>query len=701
MRAPYHIPFWKTTPLIRLLLPLMAGIIIQWYARFTISYLLYCLSSFMLAYLLFYFFSASARYYLKKLQGLLFVLLILIAGALLTWQKDGRHHPKWYGHFLTDSSALLVRLQEPLTAKQNSYKADGVVETVLNGNEKHAAQGKVLIYFAKDSSMAPLIYGQLLLVNKPLQIIRNSGNPGAFNYQRYAAFQLLYHQLYLRNSDWVAIGNPRPGAFRSFLFNTRKHIINVLQKYISNEHQQLGIAEALLIGYKEDLDKDLVQAYSNTGVVHIIAISGLHLGLIFFVLLWICNHMPLLKKSRHAKVLVLITCLWLFALLTGGAASVLRSAVMFTVVVLGKYYFRQGSVYNSLAVSAFLLLCYNPYYLWDVGFQLSYLAVAGIVFLQPRIFKMVYIGHPVPRKAWELLSVTLAAQVAAFPICLYYFHQFPNLFLFCNLLVLPLTTIILYCGVLLIVISALPVVATYLGIGLSFLIGLMNRIIHFFNSFSFSVWDGIYANVYTTWLLYGIIFFLLGWWLQRNRTMMRMAIVCLLAFTGLHLYAMVQLVKQQKLVIYNVSKHSAIDFINGSRYRFVGDSVLKEEGLLQNFHLKPARISMQADDLVTDLPGLKNNGNYWQFYKRKILLIDSAMIFEPKPVPISIDVLLVTKNANVRIADLVSAVKPAVIVFDASNNLWKIANWKKECEELLLRCHTVSEKGAFVLDARP
>jgi competence protein ComEC len=152
------------------------------------------------------------------------------------------------------------------------------------------------------------------------------------------------------------------------------------------------------------------------------------------------------------------------------------------------------------------------------------------------------------------------------------------------------------------------------------------------------------------------------------------------------------------MVIYNVSKHSAIDFINGSQYRFVGDSILKEEGLLQNFHLKPARISMQAAVAVAELTGLKNDGNYWQFYNRKILVIDSAMIFEPKLTPVAIDVLLVTKNAKVRIADLVLAVKPAIVVFDASNNLWKIADWKKECEELLLRSHTVIEKGAFVLD---
>ena len=698
MHPPYHIPFWKTAPLVRLLLPLITGIILQWYLQFTSLFIAICIVSFTIAFLLLYFFPPSGLFYLRKLQGMVFYLLMLSIALLLTWQKDSRHQPLWYGNFYTDSSILLVKINEPLVEKTRSLKADGLVVAIWNGTQQQEATGKLLLYFSKDSIPPNLQYGQLILIKKTLQPIKNSGNPGAFNYQRYAAFQQLYHQFFLKPDDWITIGKVQTNAFRSFLYNSRQYVLKALQQYIGNTHQELGIAEALLIGYKEDLDKDLVQAYSNTGVVHIIAISGLHLGLIYAVLLWMLNRLPYIKRSRHVKVILLISCLWLFSLLTGGAASVLRSAVMFSVIVVGKYYFKQSSVYNSLAASAFILLCYNPFYLWDVGFQLSYLAVIGIVALQQPIYRSIYIKNKWVGKIWQMITITLAAQIAAFPICIYYFHQFPNMFLFTNLLVVPLSTLILFGEIFLVFIAFLKPMATLTGTVLTWLIHGMNRIILFFDNLSFSVLDKIYANMFTTWLLYGCVFFFCGWMLQKNKKLLRISLFCLAGFAALHAYARIQLNRQQKLVIYNVSQHRAVDFIVKDKHVFAGDSVLFIEGLLQNFHLKPARISMQVSKTETHLPALIHHNFYWQFFHKKMLFIDSTVFFEPVDSIIPIDILLLSHNPSVKIKDIAKAVSPAIVVLDASNNLWKIQSWKKECEELLLRCHSVSEQGAFILE---
>ncbi len=698
MHEHNQMPFWKSAPLTRLLLPLITGIIIQWYLQFILSFIFICIGCFATAFLLIYFFPPSGIYQLKKIQGSLFFLLVASIAMLLTWQKDSRHQPGWYGNFYTDSAVLVVKINEPLLEKTKSFKADGIVVSVLNGKQEYAATGKILLYFSKDSSSSALQYGQFILIKKPLQAIKNSGNPGAFNYQRYAAFQQVYHQLYLQQQDWAEVNRSETNAFYYFLYAARKKVLAALQQYIGNNHQELGIAEALLIGYKEDLDKDLVQAYSNTGVVHIIAISGLHLGLIYAVLLWILNRLPFIKKSRHVKVILLISCLWLFSLLTGGAASVLRSAVMFTLIVMGKYYFKQSSVYNSLAASAFILLCYNPYYLWDVGFQLSYLAVIGIVALQQPIYRAVYIKNKWAQKIWQMMSVTIAAQIAAFPICIYYFHQFPNLFLFTNLLIVPLSTVILFGEIALVAMAAFAPVAAYTGTALTWLIHLMNRIILFFSSFSFSVMDNIYADVFTTWLLYGMVVFFCGWLLHKNNIFLRLCLFCVAGFAALHTYAAIQLQGQQKMVVYNVAKYRAVDFIVANKNVFVGDSILKEAGLLQNFHLKPGRINMQVNKAASQLPALKQQNFYWQFYNKKIILIDSSLVFEPADTIIPIDLLLISHNPSVKIKDLAKAVKPAVVVFDASNNLWKIEGWKKECEELHLRSHSVAEQGAFILE---
>ena len=178
--------------------------------------------------------------------------------------------------------------------------------------------------------------------------------------------------------------------FNQFLFTSRQNILNVLHENLQGKDDQLSIAEALLIGYTQDLDKDLVQAYSNTGVVHIIAISGMHLGLIYVMLVWIFNRIPYIKKLRILRVILVLSGLWLFALLTGGGASILRSAVMFSCIVIGENFGRKTSIYNSLAASAFILLCVNPFYLWDVGFQLSYLALSGIVIFQKPVYHLTF-----------------------------------------------------------------------------------------------------------------------------------------------------------------------------------------------------------------------------------------------------------------------------------------------------------------------
>ena len=694
----YSIPFWKASPFCRLLLPLIIGIILQWYLQFSLNFIIVCVICFSVAFLLLYFIIIEIRFKLQWFQGILLQLIIAFFAMLIVWQKDIRHHTNWYGHYYKDSSSLIVRIDEPVIEKERSFKADGYVEAVINEDKIIPAKGKLLVYFSKDPIVKLLHYGDRILINGSLQAIKNSGNPGAFNYERYAAFHQTFHNVYLKANDWRLIAGKDVNLFNALIFSIQHYIVETLHKYTMGSSNELGIAEALLIGYKEDLDKDLVQAYSNAGVVHIIAISGLHLGLIYVMLAWILNRLPGIKKSKFIKLVLLLSCLWLFSILTGSSGSVLRSAVMFTFIVIGKNYFKQSSIYNSLAGSAFLLLCYDPFFLWDVGFQLSYLALVGIVALQKPINSIFYIKQKWLRKLWEMLAVTLAAQVATFPACIYYFHQFPNLFFITNLIAVPLSTIILFAEILLIAISGLHIVAIYTGKLVGAMVWLMNWIIVTLNSFPFSLWDRIYANMYTTWTMYLFIIGICSWLLYNNKRALKFAIACLFIFTGLQVYGALKLRQQAKMIVYNVPKYQAIDFIFRKQYHFVGDSILRQDGLLQNFHLKPARILFQSDQNKTALPNLYQSDHYYCFFAKKIMLIDSALSYEPVKDKIGIDILIISKNPSLKISGIISAIKPSVIIFDSSNSLWKIAKWKKECLALALPCFSIPEQGAFVLN---
>jgi competence protein ComEC len=698
MFQPYHIPVYKTAPFLRLLLPFIAGIILQWYNDIPLPVIVLAIIGFTAANTIFYFLPLSSRYKLQPLQGFLINILLLALGSLITWQKDPRHYSSWYGNHYRDSGYIIARIEEPLIEKTGSYKATAVVESFIDHDTVISCEGKLLLYFSKDSNALQLQYGDRVLLHKDLQPIKNSGNPGAFNYEQYAAFQKEFHNVFLKEKDWVLLSGKKVNAFKQFIFSARGHILEQLRNNISTGKDELGIAEALLIGYTNDLDKDLVQAYSNTGVVHIIAISGMHLGLIYVLLVWLFAKIPLIKRSKLLQVILILSCLWLFSLLTGASASVLRSAVMFSFITIGKNLKKNGSIYNSLAASAFVLLCYDPYFLWDVGFQLSYLAVVGIIIFQRPMYNVLYIKNKWIDSIWKLVAISIAAQILTFPICIYYFHQFPNLFLITNIIAVPLSSIILYAEIFLVAFSWLPFAGEYAGQLTGWLVWLMNTIIVTVNNLSFAVWDKIPATFLSTLLLYVIVIAVSAWLINKTKKLLQFSLVAILAFIIKADHNKWSVSGQKKIIVYNVPKCQAIDMVHADNYVFIGDSILQQDGMLPNFHLKPARIALQLNNSKTSIENCSRFGLFYRFENKTMLIIDKPLVFEPCPQKINVDIIIISKNVRLYIPQLARVFNCGQYVADASNSLWKIAKWKKDCELLHLRFHSVGEQGAFVLD---
>ena len=656
------------------------------------------MACFSLSLFLFRLLPISQRFKYKVLQGIVVNGMLLALGLLLAWQKDTRHSTNWYGNNYRDGDLVVIRINEPLTEKAKSFKAEACVESVIHNDSVTACTGKLLLYFSKDSITQNLRYGDRILVHKNLQPIKNSGNPGAFDYEQYAAFHGIFHNVFLKQKDWVLLHDSHVNVFSAFLFSARESILSVLRRHLNTGKDELGIAEALLIGYTQDLDKDLVQAYSNTGVVHIIAISGMHLALIYVMLVWLFARIPLVKRSKILQVVLILACLWLFSLLTGAAASVLRSAVMFTFICIGKNFVRQSSVYNSLAASAFVLLCYDPYFLWDVGFQLSYLALAGIIAFQKPLYGLFFIKNKWIDKVWQLAAVSLAAQVLTFPVCIYYFHQFPTLFLLANIIVVPLSGIILYAEIFLLALAWIPFVGNWLGRITAWMVWLMNAVITRINQISFSVWDKIPATLFSTTLLYVLVIAVSVWLLNKQKRALQTAMICMFLFTMLHTYYKWQTATQQKLIIYNVPKYQAIDLVNGSYYQFVGDSLLLKDAVLQNFHLKPARVALQLDNRLDSINTIFHQGLFYMFSGKRILLINKSISFEPGPQKINVDLIVISHNPRLYIPQLAKVFNCGQYIFDASNSLWKIAKWQKDCNMLHLQCYSIPERGAFFSD---
>ncbi len=684
---------WQEAPFTRLLLSLSVGIIIQWNFPLQV-YVLYSAAAFLSLTIISYFFLPDIKqFHLARLNGLSILLLIVSAGALLVYANDVRNDKKWAGHQLKENSYTVVTLIEDLIEKENSYEARATIESVIRNDSAYKVKGKIIIYFQKDSSFKILRYGSQVIFNTALQEIKNSGNPGTFDYKRYALFGGITHQVYLKAGDFQQLPTTKTTYLGTFLLSTKGAVIKTLKKFITGSKEQ-GLAEALLIGYKGDLDKTLVQSYSNTGVVHIIAISGLHLGLIYGLLVLLTRPLKRKKGASWLRFIIIIIGLWGFSLIAGAQPSVLRSSIMFSFLALSELINKRKSNYNLLACSAFLLLCYNPFWLWDVGFQLSYSAVLSIMIF----YRPIYILGTTPNKAidklWQYTSATLAAQILTLPIILYHFHQFPLLFLIANLIAVPLSSLILYGELLLLLVYFITPVAKFVGMIVENLIKAMNLYIERLDGIQFAVWNGFSISIFQVVLLFGFIISTVYWLMERQRQAMWFCLFCLMGFVSIRTYSFIKANKQNKLIVYNVPKHQAIDIIKGRHYFFIGDSSLSEDSFLRNFHLQPSRIQHRISSLGVLQEKSFIFSNCW------VLIIDTTISFVPTAHKPLLDVLILSKNPKLYIKDVNQAFLIKQIVMDGCVPDRKKKLWKKDCDSLHLPYYDVSEKGAFVMKMR-
>lgn len=692
----YGKQFWRAVPFLRLLIPLTAGILLEQYLDYPLLSIIITGTACFSVFCIVTFLPLVKKYQLRWITGLCLQLLMLSAGSALVYFQNIEKDPDWIGHHIKEQVSLYVTIQEPLTGKPNSYKTIVKAEWMKTNDGWKKVKGNVLVYFKKDSTAPAVEYGTRLLIRKPLQLITNSGNPGSFDYKRYAAFQDIHYQAYLTIHDYRVLAGLKKNLLTGSLIQSRNYILSILRKRIPGRKES-GVAEALLIGYRNDLDKELVQSYSNTGVVHIIAISGLHLGMIYGLLVFVLK--PLRKRIwiRWAGPLLILIVLWGFSLLAGAVASVLRSAVMFSFIVIGESLSRRTNIYNTLAASAFCLLLYDPHYFWDVGFQLSYAAVLSIVLFMKPVYKQLYFTNKILNTIWQLNSVTIAAQVLTLPLILYYFHQFPNLFLFTNFVAVPLSGFILYGELLLMVFAKITFLNSYIGKLISFLITEMNGVIERTDSLPFAVTDHIQVSLLQTIILFLAIGYL-AWWLMLKKV--RGLITGLVFITGFVFPDSLTSIRQRqqhKLIVYNIPNHTAIDVIDGKRYQYIGDQLLAEKGPLQRFHLTPSRTAHGVNEWGY-LPNTVIAGQMILTAGKSVLIINKSAHFPPVQKKIPVDIIILSGNPGIYLSQLAAVFDCKQYLFDSSNPLWKIQYWKKDADNLHLRHHTISEQGAFEVD---
>jgi len=683
--------FTARVPALRILIPLISGIIAGEYV--TIKETLLYISTGVLLLLLVIFRLASpySRYRMQLIRGILVWLLVFLAGGMLIQTSKVTAKKSWYGHEYQEGQRLLLRVEEPFARRAKSIKTKATVVGRWQDEKFKRATGSLWFYSAPDAIPDDYSIGNYIITSQVIQPVQNSGNPGTFDYAAYSRRQDVTGQLYIRDTTQIILVRDTAFLFKRKIIAWRQAILHQLKKYIHGK-EEAGLAEALLVGYKEDLDEDLLRSYSNTGVVHVIAVSGMHLALIYWLIQKLLAPLLAVPRTKWICFIIAVSLLWLFSLIAGGAASIVRAAVMFTCLLLGQTLSRQSNIYNTLAVSAMLLLCYDPYWLWDAGFQLSYLAVLSIVLFYKPVYNLIYCRYRIADRIWQLCAVTCAAQVLTTPVSIYLFHQFPVCFLFTNLPVVPLSSVILIGEIGLLATGFSSWLSEYAGMILGWMIRLMNNIIYIIEKLPFAIWDNLNISIVQVLLLYLVIGLTAFGLMEKSAKALIVSLATLNVVAGIRYVDFSKASAQNRFIVFNLAEGSKVSFVDGRKQWLQQKDQLTPASIRNN--IKPSVCAYRTSFSDT-LEGLNVSGNFITYAGYRIMIADSSLRVRQIRAPIASDILFVRGSTRDPAAVWLRKIQVKQLIIDRRMSLKKRADWKAAAVEKEIPVHDMNEKGAF------
>lgn len=486
----------------------------------------------------------------------------------------------------------------------------------------------------------------------------------------------------------------------AYALKLRQHLVEKLKINI-HDTSAVNVASTLILGNKADLSNELLQAYSKTGTIHILSVSGGHVAIIYLMLNILFGFMGRYKHGKTIKAVLIISLIWYYALLTGFSPAVCRAAFMISLIIMGKTYSRYINTLNILAVSAFFLLLYNPLYLVDVGFQLSYLSVAGMVILQPAVYDWFHFKNRYADKLWAACSVSIAAQVITFPLSAFYFHQFPVYFLVSNLFILIPAEVILFTGVFYLLLPQTPVVSSVLGWVLEKCILIMNKVLMIIEQTPFASIGKIWFTTFEYVLVYAAIicaaYFLFG----RKVRLLQISLSLLLVVCISSSFKKYNAKSTDRVCFFNLRKHSGIVFKHGDKAIILSDLPSTDKNY--QYSIQPYLDSAKVAD-TSIYPFAKNiaapflikRNNIIGFNNIKILLFNSQLENISLPQKLKVNYLVLTGNPHIAIADLTNNYQFNTLVIDGNNSDRSISGWEKQAEALRIKYHCLKRNNSLI-----
>ena len=640
--------------------------------------------------------------------GAIMACYLVLAGYALTQAHASETQKSYFRNYETDAQYYVARVYDYPTERPNSIRTVLDLEYQFgNSLPSRPISGKVMAYFPKSDSAFALHYGDLIAIPASIREVTPPMNPGEFDYRAYLERKGITGQVYLKDEDWLDLQVNHANPIYAFSYRFRDILLASLRRSGLRDNE-FGVAAAILLGYDDNLADEVRKNYVAAGSMHILCVSGMHVGIIYLLASFLLGFLNRKKWQKTLKQVLLLALIWFYALIAGLSPSILRSALMISFVIIGEIIHRKGFIINSIAASAFILLCVNPNNLFEIGFLLSYSAVIGIVVLQRLIYSWFVFKNKLLDKAWEITAVALAAQVATIPFTLFYFNQFTTYFWLSNLFMTPISFLVVISGMILLLVSWIPYLNTLFGYLVWGAVYVMNWVVARIESIPFSIIKGLYINeVEFALLLVALLLLALMVLLQKRHLFMAVlgALLLMMVSVTVRLYSTDN---QQGMTVFSLRNHTAIDFVRGGEHVLLADSLLMADEGTVDYSLKGAwaqrHLSMHPQtigfDEDFDNGSLRKKSNLVSFDgKLMALWNDGCRIKDSLAFRLPVDYLLVCGKQKPDVQSIVNGYDADLLLIDGSVPRYLAEKWITQAKALNLPCYDLG-KGAFEVGLR-
>lgn len=671
--------------IIKFTICLILGIIIGYLTNIPLSIIITSTVLLLLGLLIFYL--IARKQFIKSIWfGILAFLVMISVGILTTSFHNQQNFSNHYTQAISAESdslkTITFRIREVL--KPGNYYDKYVIDLLEIDNKK--TSGKTLLNIQKDTLQAPLKVDDVYVSRTDFKNLIHPLNPHQFDYKSYLKKKYIYHQLFTTNESLLPVESNTKTLF-GFADNIREHINKKLKPY-HFKPDELAIINALLLGQRQDISEEVYTSYTNAGAIHILAVSGLHVGIILLILSFIFKPLERFKHGKLIKTILLVSMLWSFALIAGLSASVTRAVTMFSIVAIALNLKRPTNIYNTLSISMFVILLFKPLFLFDVGFQLSYLAVFAIVAIDPFLYNLWKPKYKALDIYWHTFTITISAQFGIIPVSLYYFHQFPGLFFISNLVIIPFLGLILGLGILVILLAVLNILPQFGADIYGYIIGVMNNFVGWVSKQeAFLLKDIAFSLLYVL-VSYILIIAFVRLIFKRNYSNLKLFLIAILLVQGAFIYNEFSK-PSNEFIVFHKSRYSLLGNTTNNKIVVANDfdSIVKSKNKIIKDYVVGNHIETVVGHAIQPI---------YQLNDKHFFIVDSLGIYNIKS--LKPEFVLLRQSPKINLNRLIDSINPKQIIADGSNYKSYIERWELICKKRKIPFHQTSKKGAFRID---